>query len=279
MNGSIGEILSQSEKKLQTAHMPADDAAILISHILGTDKSELFAHPDTLVSIDQRGEIQKMIAQRMAGMSVAVLVGHKEFYGLDFIIDEHTLVPRPETELLVDSALSHLKNNDYQSVLDMGTGSGCIIISIAKNTDAHRHVSFFGIDISEHALVIARKNAKKIQAKVHFIESNLFSECGDQKFTLLIANLPYLTTAQLNEPSIKQEPVGALWGGSDGLDIYREFLKQAKDHLAEHGVMMLEIDPSQTDPITKKVQSVFPESSLTVLKDLSGHDRVVIINA
>ncbi len=277
MNVSVHSILKDSESKLRAAGLPLEDAAILIAYAIGVDRGALFAHPERACSAEEYIHIEQSLAKRLAGYSVAAITGHKEFYGLDFIVNEHTLIPRPETELLVEKALEYLRNNDHQIVLDMGTGCGCIIIALAKNVEQQRHILFYAADVSGTALAVARHNARRYKTAIHFYHSNLFEQLHGQRYTLIIANLPYLRTDQLREASIRREPVGALWGGSDGLDIYRAFLNQAREHVSERFCILLEIDPSQYSAVHKNAQEVFPEARITITPDLAGHQRLVSI--
>lgn len=247
----------------------------IIAHALGVRLETVLSKPELKLTDDQYAQCLNMTHQRIEGHSLAVLKGTKEFYGLCMTVTADTLIPRPETEMLVDEALKDLAHTDHKRILDMGTGSGCILIALAHALRQRRH-TFTGADVSSKALAVARHNAKKIGIHASWIRSNLLSNIQGT-FDYCIANLPYLTTRQLREPSIRREPVGALWGGEDGLDVYREFLRQAPRFLSPDATLLLEIDPLQAEKLSAAIHEVFPTKKILVQKDLSGRDRIIKI--
>lgn len=273
---TIKEALTLGEQRLASGKLPIDDAAILLAHALEKNTAHIFAHPEANLAEHDYAAYISLIARRSVGHSVAVLKGRKEFYGLSFKVTPDVLIPRPETELLVDEAARRLRSTDHETVLDMGTGSGCIIIALALRNNDKKHL-FFASDISEKALAIAAENARDHQASIHFFRSNLFDQAKHHSYSLIIANLPYLTTTQLQEPSIKREPIGALWGGTDGLDLYRAFMEQAPEYVTEHFCILLEIDPTQNKKMLALTTQAFPDAHTTILEDLSGLPRVLCI--
>ena len=196
------------------------EAEVLLCYVLKKDKSWLYSHQFNILSSDRTRRYQKLIVRRKEGVPTAYLTHSKEFFGLNFYVSESVLIPRPETELLVEGALKFRKRRP--KILDVGTGSGNIIISIAKN----RKGDFYASDIAAESLKIARKNAAKHKVKIKFYKSDLFKNLPQIKFDLIIANLPYLWN---NYP--KFEPRTALDGGKNGLKIIENFFKQTNYYL------------------------------------------------
>jgi len=245
----IKEALNLATKKIRQASLsPHLDAEVLLSFVLHKDKAWLYANFDRKLSQIQYSKFQILIKKRVKRWPVAYLIGHKEFFSLDFVVTPDVLIPRPETELLVELALEQIKNKEcrIENVVEVGTGSGNIIISIAaKLTEYHRLVydtpKLYGTDTSKKALVIARENAKfnGVSKKIKFLRGNLLdplfplplmrgrASAGHRN--LIIANLPYLTRKQhKNNPDLKCEPKNALVGGDDGLRHFRELFQQLK---------------------------------------------------
>ncbi|MEA1963205.1 MAG: peptide chain release factor N(5)-glutamine methyltransferase, partial [Patescibacteria group bacterium] len=257
------------------------------------------------------------ITQRVKGGPIAYITGHKEFYGLDFFVNKNVLIPRPETELMVDEALKEAeplrfcKNRRGSAstyIIDVGTGSGCIIITLAKKlkelsseTSELSSFNFFAVDISSNVLYIAKKNAKLhgVNKQIKFYQGNLIEHIinkseirnphfaraarGKQKSEIIItANLPYLTPAQIkNSPTIQKEPELALAAGNDGLKYYRELFNQIKTarlKSREHTTLYLEIDHSQKISISKLIKQNFPQAKFQIKKDLRDHYRLVCVS-
>jgi release factor glutamine methyltransferase len=282
------------------------DLELLISHITKNPREFILAHPEYILTKNQITELKSQISKRIRGEPLAYLTGHKEFYGLDFLVDKNVLVPRPETELIINYQLSII-NEDKLTVVDVGTGSGCIIITLAKLLN--KNTKFFAIDISDKALVVARKNAKRhgVDKKIKFLQGNLLEPIiNNPKLIInnckliIVANLPYLTPTQIkNSPSIQKEPRLALEAGRDGLKYYRELFKQIKMLSFKNYELrvpnceinvLCEIDPNQTKKIIsiiKKEFSITSESptgdfdgtiKIEIKKDLAGLDRIVTLS-
>lgn len=255
------------------------DAEVLLCHILKKDKAALYSHQFNILSSDRTRRYQKLIFRRKTGEPVAYLTHHQEFFGLDFYINKNVLIPRPESELLVEESIEILKSYKLKAkklrILDLGTGAGCIIVAIATNLKSKiSNLKSYAADISKKALKIAQKNAKKHKVKINFIKSDLFKNIPtDLKFDLIIANLPYLWH---NYPPF--EPKLALDGGREGLEIIEKFLRQVKSHLSKKSAMLLEIDSRQAKKIKKLSKKYLPHKKLTLKKDLAGLDRVVILS-
>ncbi|HSR89434.1 MAG TPA: peptide chain release factor N(5)-glutamine methyltransferase [Candidatus Udaeobacter sp.] len=259
---------------------------IFLAEILHKDKSFIFARPEHKLSLFQYFKLVYFTCQRKHGYSVAAIIKHKEFYGLDFSVNKYTLIPRPDTEIMVDKAIAEINKIDKKIILiDVGTGSGCIPISIRK-TLVNKNINTIAIDISKEALKIARKNAKNHSTDINFYQGNLLrpiiqtikSTASDSEI-IITANLPYLTEKQFQtEPSIWREPKNALVAKNNGLALYEELLQQIK--LAQISAsIFLEIDPSQSEEIIKIIKQYLPDSNIEIKKDLAGLDRLVkIIN-
>lgn len=284
---SIMKRIKEILKKFQG--LDQRDLEVFISEILDRDKSFVISHWEQELSLFQYLKLLYFIYQRKQGYSVAAIIGHKEFYNLDFFVNKKVLIPRPETELVVEEAIGILNNelrtqNDQTILIDVGTGSGCIPISILKNIK--EPIQTFAIDISKYALWVAKKNAKKHNVNINFRAGNLLEPILKsyrlQANTLIItANLPYLTEQQFQaEPSIQQEPKNALVAEKQGLALYEELLKQIKSQLlivSCSWFIFLEIDPSQTKAALNLIQQILPEANFEIKKDLAGLDRLVKI--
>jgi len=278
-------ILELKEAGINSAQL---DARVLICSALDISIEKFYLIQNDRLSPNQTKKIKLIIKKRAQNMPVAYILGHKEFYGFDFMVDKNVLIPRPETEGIVDKSIKSLKSKVHKvEILDIGTGCGNIIIAIACHSELARnlstclsHLQFFASDISPAALKIARQNAKfhQVEGKIKFIQSDLFSKLKNQKFDLIIANLPYVPNSDTNEKSIQFEPKQAIFADKNGADIIKKFLKQAPDHLNYHGSILLELDPRNAFDIETFAQKYFPKSKIKLSKDLAGLNRYLTIN-
>jgi len=219
---------------------PYLDAEILLTHIINKPRSYCRTWPEKIIPDEQIKRFKDLMALRLKPTPIAYLVGFKEFWSRDFNVSSDTLIPRPDTELLVEQALNFLKSNDSsQSVLDLGTGSGCIAITLKKEQPS---IEVTAADISPNALTIAQKNAKTHHAEVRFIVSFWFNAIQQESFDLIVSNPPYiaLNDAHLQQGDLPAEPLSALASGTDGLNDIRLLTAQAKLHLNEGGMLMIE---------------------------------------
>jgi len=283
------QLLKKASKKIDLL-----DAELLLAHVLGKSREFLVAYPEYKVSKFVSWQVNKLFKKRKRGIPLAYLTDHKEFYGLDFLVNKHVLIPRPDTEIMVDLVVNRLRTTDDGEqiiLIDVGTGSGCIPISILKDLQTYKltNLQTFATDISRQALKVARKNAYKHNADINFLQGNLLEpilknhELLAMNYELIItANLPYLTEEQFqNEPSIQHEPKSALVAKNNGLALYEELLNQIKQLLTTYYLpltMYLEIDPSQSVQITKLIQTSLPNTSIEIKKDLARLDRVVVFS-
>ncbi len=255
------------------------DAEILLSAALKRDRSFLFAHPEYIASHKEVTVFAKHIAYRSRRIPVAYILGYKEFYRLSFHVSQAVLIPRPETELLVDEALRIIAENpDIRHIVDIGTGSGCIPIAIAKN--AGRPIDIRAYDTSQIALSIARKNAKRNSVSVRFTVGDLLVR-HTGTIDLLCANLPYLSQTEYRAavkkyPELKTEPKSALVAREHGHALNTTLLKQAARKM-DHGFILLEIGASQGNEMKKRAQTLFLKSKIEIVKDLAGRSRVLKI--
>lgn len=270
--------------------IPRLDREVLLSHVLGKNRVSLLAHGEKVVSAQELQRYRRSLARATKHEPVAYIIGHKEFYGRNFSVGPGVLIPRPETELIVERVIecitSSVSSRKKIAVIDVGTGSGAIIISLflSFQTNQQKNISWFALESEEAALRYARKNAKHLctESGIQFLKSDLLSRVSkklssyDEVF--IVANLPYLseTLYQSTAPNVKNyEPKSALASGVDGLDHYRRLLRSfaplAASFLAS--TLFLEISPEQKKSLTREITDLFPDSIPLIHPDLSGKDR------
>ncbi|MSQ18153.1 MAG: peptide chain release factor N(5)-glutamine methyltransferase [Betaproteobacteria bacterium] len=223
---------------LARADVPRLDAQLLLAAVTGMSRVALMTHPERPVSPAQQQTFRKWCARRRAGEPVAYLIGEREFYGLPFTVSPAVLIPRPETELLVEFALDRLPKAPCK-VLDLGTGSGAIAIAIAKHAPT---VEVWATDVSPDAIVVASANAKRHGVAIQLLRSNWFAQLGDSRFDIIVTNPPYVAAGDPHfiDGDIRFEPQDALISGSDGLDAIRAIVDAAAEHLAADGLIAIE---------------------------------------
>lgn len=250
------------------------EARALAGHAWLVDTAWLIAHDTDLPGDTQITIFQSLLSRRLEGEPVAYIVGEKEFYGRMFKVTPDVLIPRPETELLIETALKYLPNDHPARILDIGTGSGCIALSLALERP---DCSVTAIDLSDRALAIAQKNAHCLHVQVRLLQSNLFDLLGDARFDLIISNPPYIPTSDphLRQGDVRFEPRLALSSGPEGLDTLKPLVQSAPDHLVSGGWLMLEHGWDQQDSCRSMlVESGFMK--IQCLPDLAGHGRVTL---
>ena len=266
----------QNELKPYT-ESPYLDALVLLSHISGLTKPQILADPDLGLTRKQDLQLQRAIADISAGIPLPYVLGVWEFFNLPFKITSDVLIPRPETEGLVELVLIWLENNpDHRNVLEIGTGSGCIAISLAKQVP---NLTITATDISKKALAIARQNAKNhaVSSQIKFQEKDLLQGI-DQTFDLLVANLPYIPRKKLETLAVfHAEPVLALDGGEDGLKYITSVLKRGSSMLNPGGAVFLELDEDCGRTALSLAKKVWPGSKISLSQDLAGQDRYLQI--
>jgi release factor glutamine methyltransferase len=251
---------------------PRLDAELLIGHALDIDRTHLLARLQD--PLPESIEIEPLAARRLAGEPIAYIVGHKEFLGLSFRVTPAVLIPRPETELLVEWALEWLRNRPYARVIDVGTGSGAIAAGVALGTP--HTISITAIDNSDGALAIARFNADRLApGRIDVRKDDLLARYQDRA-DLVLANLPYLRPDQIDGNfDLVAEPRLALDGGSDGLALIERLVSQLPTHLTAGGAVAVEIDPSQSSRVSALFANSLPDAAVAVHQDLAGLDRFV----
>lgn len=253
------------------------EAQVLLANLLQKSRSWIAAHPETPILPEQQLELDSLLRRRLAGEPLPYLIGHWEFYGLDFQITPEVLIPRPETELLVEEALRWLQANpSRRRVADVGTGSGCIAVSL---TTRFSDLTVIASDLSWAALRVTRTNAERysVQRRIHLLQSNLL-QAVKGPLDLVCANLPYIPTDTAKElPISLYEPLLAIDGGPDGLVFIHALLEDSRRLLSPGGMTLLEIEAHQGYTVPFLSKTFFPHASITSLKDISGNDRLVKI--
>jgi release factor glutamine methyltransferase len=253
---------------------PRLDAEILVAHALALPRVQLYVQFDRPLTPDELAGIRALIKRRQAGESVAYLVGKKEFWGIDFAVDARVLVPRPDTETLIEEARERLAGVELPRIADVGTGSGAIALTLAKLFPIAAVVA---VDLSPDALQVARDNAERLGLTVTFLEGDLDAPLPPHApFSLIAANLPYIPTSDMASLplEVKSEPALALDGGDDGLALVRRLVAAAPALLAPGGALVLEIGAGQA-AATAELLGAAGFSDLRARRDLGGIDRVV----
>lgn len=260
------------DKLVSAGIIDADyDARYLLEFVCKTDRNTLYMYPDKVLSAQGEQDYLSCIMKRADRIPLQHITNEQEFMGLGFFVNEHVLIPRQDTETLVEEVLRYL--HDGMKILDMCTGSGCILLSLLKYSNACEGV---GVDISADALEVAKENARRLSLAPQWINSNLF-ENVEGTFDIIVSNPPYIKTDVIEnlEPEVKDhEPFIALDGDTDGLKFYRIISKDARKHLLRGGMLFFEIGHDEKD----EVVTIMEEEGyreVTALKDLAGNDRVV----
>jgi release factor glutamine methyltransferase len=281
---SVRNVLATAERTLSaTSRTPRLDAEILLAHVLGWSRAHLLASASEQLDQEQVLVFQRLVTRRAHNEPVAYLTHQREFYGLDLLVDARVLVPRPETELLVDLALIAARRilagrAPELKIADIGTGSGAIALALAVNLPAHTCI--YATDIAPEALQVAAANAARhgLSARVHLLHGDLLAPLPEPVH-MIVSNPPYTVLSEIDAGVRDYEPHLALDGGPDGLDVYRRLIPQAAQwlHTNVDGCVLLEIGATQSAAVLDIARQVFPRAVVDVRKDLAGHDRVVMI--
>ena len=275
---TVQETLDWASAQL-TDTTEADLAArMLLAHVLDCSTTELFAHPERALTADETERYRQLVARRADHEPVAYLVGHRAFFDIDLRVDRRALIPRPETEHLVERAIDAARRWHSPRVVDVGTGSGAIAICVAMHIP-RSHV--YAIDRSQDALQLAQENARRhgVADQITFLRGHLLDPLSAQ-VDLVVANLPYVSEPEYASlpPDIRlYEPREALVAGEDGLDAIRALLDAAPPHLKQDGTLLLEIGATQRQAVVALARQAFPGARVTILPDYAGHDRAVQI--
>ncbi|MBX7102936.1 MAG: peptide chain release factor N(5)-glutamine methyltransferase [Gemmataceae bacterium] len=277
---TIGKLLEWTEQhfRSQNRESPRLDAQVLLAHALGCQRPQLYVRFDEEPDEFARGKFRELVRARSAGQPVAHLVGRKEFFLLDLLITPATLIPRPATETLVTSALEFLKNRPTPRVLDLGTGSGCIALSIAQRSPG---ATIVAVDISVDALTVAAKNVERlgVTGRVSLVNSDLFEGVSPTpQFDLIVSNPPYIPSGEISSltSEVKDwEPRSALDGGPDGLQVIRRIVAESQRFLLPRGLLMVELGMGQHDEVVRLFRDAGFEN-LRVERDFDRIPRVAI---
>jgi release factor glutamine methyltransferase len=281
MPSLLSDITTRLAKLSDTASL---DASVLLAHIIKKPRSWVVAHPDPVLTAQQKKRLSGSLARLEKGEPFPHVLGRWEFFGMEFDITPNVLIPRPETELLVEKAVSWLHGPPLRrTVADIGTGSGIIAVSIAVHVPG---ASILATDVSAEALEVAKWNAHifGVEDRIKFVQCDILPAkreffSTEEPMDLICANLPYIPTETLYSLAIYgREPVLALDGGPDGLDLYRKLLNLAPDWLAPNGRLLLEIEATQGIQARNLVCDTFSEAEIHLHRDLAGHDRILEIN-
>ncbi len=279
----------ESYLKNKGIHAPRLESEVLLAYVLKKERIELYIEKDIMLSNEKIKAFEEMLVKRGKGVPTSYLTGNREFLSMDFIIAPGVLIPRAETELLVEEALSLLRREPcfgepfkgHINIIDLGTGCGIIAVSIAKLFPA---CCVYAVDISRKALEIARLNAVKfnVEDKITFIEGELLSCIQSYglagKTHVIVSNPPYIPTDEIKtlQKEIKDyEPITALDGGKDGLDFYRQIIPLSKNYLVKGGILALEVGYNQAQAVKILIEETNSYNIITIKKDYAGHERIV----
>ena len=275
-------VLQDTHQKLEAAGIPDArlEAEVRVMNVMRMARQSIFAEQETEVSAQQQEALEELLARRYQREPLAYILGMREFYGINVVLTPAVLIPRPETEGLVEHALfmamMGMESREL-SIADVGTGSGAIAINLAIHLPAAR---IFAVDVADAVLDVAAYNIR-----AHGVGDRVKLGIGDlleavpEPVDLIVANLPYVPTGRIPtlQPEVQKEPALALDGGPDGLDLIRRLLTQAEDKLKPNGIILLEMDPEQITAVQELALQHFPEGSTSVEKDLAGMDRILTI--
>ncbi|QDU41366.1 Release factor glutamine methyltransferase [Maioricimonas rarisocia] len=257
---------------------PRLEAEVLLAFARNCPRIRLYTDYDEELDESVRGRMRELVRRRAAHEPVAYLVGHREFFSLDFEVTPDVLIPRPDTETMIVAALERARDMTAPRIADLGTGSGCIAIAMATQ---HRGAEVTAVDISEAALAVARRNAErhKVVERVRFLQGDMFAALPEgERFELILSNPPYIPSGEiptLSREVVDYEPKSALDGGDDGLDFVRQIVSNASGWLTERGHVMVEISPEQAAPASDLFRQDGRYDEVQVINDLSGAARVV----
>jgi release factor glutamine methyltransferase len=271
---SAGEALQAARARLaSTSQFPRRDAELILTHVLGCDGTALLTHPERMLSVQEAEQFESLLKRRLASEPVQYLTGVQEFFGLLFEVSPDVLIPRPETEHLVEAVLEHFEREANPKIVDVGTGSGAIAVAIAQALPRSRVIA---VDLSPSALEIARRNAERhgVIDRVTFLQSDLLAAAGSDQFDIVVSNPPYIANEEVLEPQVANyEPRSALYAGPTGLEIYERLIPQARKVLKAGGWLMMEIGYGQEAALRALLAGW---SEVSFVPDLQGIARVVL---
>lgn len=281
MAPTINDLLIKSEQRLQDVDSPRLSAEVLLVEVLGCSRLSLYIERDRMISAEQLELFHALVSRREQGEPLAYILGQKEFYGLDFIVSSETLIPRPETEHLVETVEELFDESAAFHFVDLGTGSGIIAVVLAN---IFKKSSGIAVDLSSEALAVAKKNAiaHRVDKRLEFIRGDFTEPLFEKSiFDLVVSNPPYVPQHEYDAASVEVtgfEPVSALVSGVNGLDHIHAMLPHVSDILKQGGFFLMEIGYQQAGMIKRIVTNEFREFKIvSVIKDLARHDRIVML--
>ena len=277
---TIGRILQWTEQYFQSKEMdtPRLDGEVLLSHVLGKDRIYLYTHYDQPLIQEELDAFRPLVQERAKGHCVAAIIGEKDFMGLTFKVNDKVLIPRPDTETLIEYVLGAYSKNSDVHILDVCTGPGTILLSLLHYLP---NACGVGLEISTDALSVAKENGERfnLNDRVQLLESDMFSALvgNAEKFDLIVSNPPYIRTgdAKLLSQDVLNEPHIALFGGEDGLEFYRILAKACGTYLKSQGRIAFEIGYDQAEAVKALLEETGQYSNIQCIADLGGNDRVV----
>lgn len=277
----LWEAWLRSRKRLQRAAIPdaGIESQVLLRHTLGIDRAAYHASPDYELSDEDAVAFERTVERRIAGEPLSYITGHREFYGLDFVVTPDVLVPRHETEFLVEAVLAYARNNGNHAltIADVGTGSGAIAVALGRHLP---NATVYATDVSREALRVAGENVRMhgLEDRVHLLHGDLL-QALEGPVDVLASNPPYLSADEAAHlpPDVQQEPRLALAAGTDGMDVLSRLIAGARQYLNPCGLLAFEIDPRRLDAVESLVRRAFPDGEIGVVRDHADLDRVVTV--
>jgi release factor glutamine methyltransferase len=271
---TAGEALQAARARLSaTSQNPRRDAELLLAHLLGWDQAALLTHPERLLSPAEAGNYENLLERRLASEPMQYITGVQEFFGLPFEVTPAVLIPRPETEHLVEAVLERYGREDNVRMVDVGTGSGAIAVSLAH---VMPEAQLTAVDLSSAALEVARRNAQRhgVIERVTLLQSDLLAAIVDGNFDAVVSNPPYIAEGEVLDRQVSQyEPHAALYAGPTGLEVYQRLIPQARNVLKPQGWLLMEIGYGQKPSLMKLLRDW---AAVTFVDDLQGIPRVVL---
>ena len=277
----LREAWLRSRRQLERAGIPdaGIEAQALLRNALGIDQATFYACPDYELSDEDAVAFERTVERRIEGEPLSYITGHREFYGLDFVVTPDVLVPRHETEFLVEAVLEYARNRGSHAltIADIGTGSGCIAVALASHLP---NATVYATDVSQEALRVAGENVRRhgLEERIHLRHGDLF-DALDGPVDVLASNPPYLSTDEATDLplDVQHEPSVALAAGADGMDVLRRLIAGARQYLNPGGLLAFEIDPRRLDAVTSLARRTFPDDEIGVVRDHADLDRVVTV--
>ena len=279
----LREAWARSRKRLERSAIPdaGIEAQVLLRNALGIDRATFHASPERELSAEEAEAFERTVERRVGGEPLSYITGHREFYGLDFVVTPDVLVPRQETEFLVEAVLEYARSRagdeDSLTIADIGTGSGCIAVALGAHLPK---ATVYATDVSQEALCVAGENVQRhgLGERVHLRHGDLF-EALVGPVDVVVSNPPYLSTGEATDlPSdVQREPSVALVGGTDGMDVLRRLVVEAREYVKPGGLLAMEIDPRRLGAVESLARRAFPDSDITVVQDHAGLERVVTV--